>query len=79
MASYIANEWSMTKLLTVFFGSCGLYLVAIFVALRSFNPRLGRRDMSLVIWFVLSMLDGSAPWVDTRADRAHSRHHPFLL
>jgi len=54
LAGYIANEWSMTKLLTVFFGSVSLYLLSTFVAVRTFNPRLRSKEQLLVMWFVLT-------------------------
>jgi cholestenol Delta-isomerase len=54
LVGYIANEWSMTKLLTVFFGSVGAYLSTTFLIVRSFNPKLNGRDLGTVVWFVLS-------------------------
>lgn len=56
LVGYVANEWSMLKLLTVFFGSCGIYLATVFVLARSFNPKLNGKDLSCVVWFVLSKL-----------------------
>ena len=54
VVGYAANHWSMTKLLTVFFGSCAVYLGALFVVVRRYNPKLGGRELAAVVWFLLS-------------------------
>jgi len=54
LVGYIANEWPMAKLLTVFFGSVGAYLASTFFLTRAYNPKLGAKDLVCVVWFVLT-------------------------
>jgi len=51
---YLVNEWSMSYLLTCFFGACFVLFTATFFVGRAVTPKLSRGELATTMWFVLS-------------------------
>ena len=54
IVGYLANQWSVTKLLGIFAGGLLVILSATLALVRSHNPDLPSRDKATILWFVLS-------------------------
>jgi cholestenol delta-isomerase len=54
IASYLANEWSVTLLLSLFFGTCALVFMATMKVVNTWHGHLTRGEKAAVWWFVLS-------------------------
>lgn len=53
IASYLANEWSMAYLLTVFFGLCAAILLITLTVVKRVHPNLHSADKAAIWWFIL--------------------------
>lgn len=53
VVGYLANEWSVPKLLGVFFAGCGVELSITLLIVNRFNPRLSKSDKAALLWFVV--------------------------
>ena len=54
IVGYLANQWSVAKLLGIFAGGLLVILGATLALVRSHNPDLHSRDTATILWFVLS-------------------------
>ena len=50
---YLANEWSVPKLLGVFFAGCAVELAITLAVVNRFNPTLRKGDKAALLWFVV--------------------------
>lgn len=55
IASYLANEWSMVTLLTIFSTLCASILAITLVVVKKVHPNLHDADKAAIWWFVLCM------------------------
>ena len=55
IVGYLANEWSVTALVGVFFTACVLVLASTQLLLHLCNPQLPGKEKAIVLWFVLCM------------------------
>ena len=53
IVGYLANEWSVPKLLGVFFAGCGVELAITLMIINRFNPTLKNSDKAALMWFVI--------------------------
>ena len=51
---FIANDWSVTTLVSAFAGGLALMLGVTLLLVKKVNPNLKGSDQGLVLWFVLS-------------------------
>lgn len=57
VVGYLANEWSMISLVSVFLGGWGALLLLTLGVVSYVSPKLPKLDKTAVLWFVLSKLD----------------------
>ena len=53
VVGYLANEWSVPKLLGVFFAGCGLELGVALAIINRYDPTLKKSDKAALLWFVV--------------------------
>ena len=53
VVGYLVNEWSVPKLLGVFFAGCGVELGITLLIVNRVNPRLSKGDKAALLWFVV--------------------------
>ena len=53
IVGYLANEWSVPKLLGVFFAGCAVELAITLLIVNRFNPTLKKGDKAALLWFVV--------------------------
>ena len=53
IVGYLANEWSVPKLLGVFFAGCAVELAITLLIVNRFNPTLRKGDKAALLWFVV--------------------------
>ena len=53
IVGYLANEWSVPKLLGVFFAGCAVELGITLLLVNRFNPTLRKGDKAALLWFVV--------------------------
>ncbi|KAL8794181.1 MAG: hypothetical protein Q9195_003249 [Heterodermia aff. obscurata] len=53
IVGYLANEWSVPKLLGVFFAGCAVELAITLLIVNRFNPTLRNGDKAALLWFVV--------------------------
>ena len=53
IVGYLANEWSVPKLLGVFFAGCAVELGITLMIINRFNPTLKWGDKAALLWFVV--------------------------
>lgn len=56
IVGYLANEWSVLKLLGIFGAGCVVILGATLALVKSHNPNLPSREKAAILWFVLCKL-----------------------
>ena len=54
IVGYLANEWSVPKLLGLFAGGWVVILYATNAMVKSHNPSLSTGEKASILWFVLS-------------------------
>ncbi|GAB7353982.1 hypothetical protein MBLNU459_g4577t1 [Dothideomycetes sp. NU459] len=54
IVGYLANEWPVITLLTIFAAGCAVIFSATYVVVKKFNPRMPTSELYTVMWFVLS-------------------------
>lgn len=52
--NYAANEWSVPKLLTAFFGTCFALITATYFVTKATQPTIRRGELYTIMWFVIS-------------------------
>ena len=70
LAGYVANDWDIPTLVTVFFAGWVLVLGATDVVAGRLNPNLKGWNRILVLWFVLCKSEAAATAInrDPRSD-----------
>lgn len=54
ITGYLANEWPVLTLLTMFFGGCAILFSATYVVVKRVHPGLRTPELFTIMWFVLS-------------------------
>lgn len=70
---YLANEWSVLKLLGIFATGCGIILAITLALVKGHNPNLRSTEKATILWFVLCEL--GTPW----GEEWHLLTHYFIV
>lgn len=54
ITGYLANEWPVLTLLSIFFAGCTILFSATYVVVKKIHPRLSKGELFTIMWFVLS-------------------------
>jgi cholestenol delta-isomerase len=50
---YLANDWHFLTLIAIFAGVCVVVFGITYVVAHWVNPKVGRGELGIVMWFVL--------------------------
>ena len=80
IVGYLANEYSMPKLLSLFAAGCFVILSAASLVTQRTRPSIPTSELAVVMWFVLCTWNGQAraPYGAALTD-CRSRLYTFLL
>jgi len=54
ITGYLANEWPVLTLLSLFFGGCAVLFYATYLVVKKIQPGLRTSELFTIMWFVLS-------------------------
>ncbi|KAK8194437.1 hypothetical protein M8818_007629 [Zalaria obscura] len=55
IAGYLANEWSVPTLLTIFAAGCSVLFFGTYLIVKKVHPRLPKSELVTIMWFVLTI------------------------